>query len=531
MLSRHDAVTWLPDLDVDRWESLPAPNYRSDYVRSRVLQRYGGVWMDVDTVALSPLSQLIGELDGTGMVCFGKEYGRFFGGLCAAAPGSPFVDAWVEGQDRALSRRGRLVRAPLRCPGPGRDVGDRPSFAVEGPPHSSAWRPCPGTSGGDSSRGGVPRRLLPESPITVVLWNAVMAPRLRVRTRTELLAGRALLSRLLRIGLGISPMSEEDDAWTRLHALSALRFSLSGQRLESGVRRASRRRTTLVTADVRVRGHRVGSLGGVEPVPRPAARRRSEPTRRRGLGPPPRISKYASDTGTLEPPPRGERRRPARTPGGEAGDATPRCRPVRGAPMSPGSSGRCCRVISPWSPCSTDPCSSTWTTPSGFSSPGHERATSRHRPPGGVRLGRQRLPGRLVRVRRPRRRAGVDGDRHRALHPGLTPRRSLRGGLDGFGCRASGTCARSPPPWHAFSPRHPMPGSWSWPTPSSSSRGFPSTGSISCRGARRRRPASSRDSTSASCLSGAATGPKASARSRCCSTWRAPCPPWCRRWA
>ena len=84
-----DAITWLPDLDVDRWESLPAPNYRSDYVRSRVLQRYGGVWMDVDTVALSPLSQLLDELDDTGMVCFGKEFGRFFGGLCAAAPGSP----------------------------------------------------------------------------------------------------------------------------------------------------------------------------------------------------------------------------------------------------------------------------------------------------------------------------------------------------------------------------------------------------------------------------------------------------------
>ena len=58
VLSRHDAVTWLPDLDVERWESLPAPNFRSDYVRSRLLQRYGGIWIDVDTVALSPLSQL-----------------------------------------------------------------------------------------------------------------------------------------------------------------------------------------------------------------------------------------------------------------------------------------------------------------------------------------------------------------------------------------------------------------------------------------------------------------------------------------
>ena len=122
---------------------------------------------------------------------------------------------------------------------------------------------------------------------------------------------------------------------------------------------------------------------------------------------------------------------------------------------------------------------------------------SRHRPPGGVRLGGQRFPGRLVRGCRSRRRAGLDGDRHRALHPGLTPRRTLRGGLDRFGCEPSLPAARSLPPWHAFSPRHLMPGSSSWRRPSWSSRGFPITVSISCGGARRWRPASYRDSTSA----------------------------------
>jgi hypothetical protein len=116
VLGRDDAPDWIPDLDRDRWERLPAPNYRSDYIRSRLLQRYGGVWIDVDTVALAPLSQLIDELDDTGMVCFGRELGRFFGGLCAAATDSAFVDAWVEGQDRALSRRadwGELPYAAL----------------------------------------------------------------------------------------------------------------------------------------------------------------------------------------------------------------------------------------------------------------------------------------------------------------------------------------------------------------------------------------------------------------------------------
>jgi hypothetical protein len=242
LLSRHDAITWLPDLDVERWESLPAPNYRSDYVRSRVLQRYGGVWMDVDTVALAPLSQLLDELDSTGMVCFGKEHGRFFGGLCAAAPGSAFVDDWVEGQDRALSRYADWAELPYAA------LAQDVTWEIA---RRLPWKALPMERVAPVpwyqwrrffSRVESPGRILLGSPLTVVLWNAVMAPNLRARTRPELLAARTLLSRLLRIGLGRSAVSEEEDAWTRLHALSALRFSLPGQRVESGVRRALGRR-------------------------------------------------------------------------------------------------------------------------------------------------------------------------------------------------------------------------------------------------------------------------------------------------
>jgi hypothetical protein len=238
VLSRDDAVTWLPDLDVDRWESLPAPNFRSDYVRSRLLQRYGGIWIDIDTVALAPLSQLLDELDGTGMVCFGKELGRFFGGLCAAAPATEFVDSWVEGQDKALSRRADWSELPYaalaqdvtwelarRLPWKALPMGR------VAPVPWYEWRRF-------FSRLESPTRLLQSSPITVVLWNVVMGPILRDQTRAELLASRTLLSRLLRIGLGRSTVQGEEDAWTALHALSSLRFSLPGQRLESTFRRS-----------------------------------------------------------------------------------------------------------------------------------------------------------------------------------------------------------------------------------------------------------------------------------------------------
>ena len=243
VLSRPDTPSWLPDLDVERWEALPAPNFRSDYARSRVLQRYGGVWVDVDTIALAPLSRLIDEIDEIGMVCFGKEQGRFFGGLCAAAPGTPFVDAWVQGQDRMLDRHPDLTTLPYA--GLAQDVTWElarrlpwkalPMQRVAPVPWYQ-WRRF-------FSRLESPRRVVGPATVTVVLWNAVMAPHLRDRSRAELLRSRMLLCRLLRIGLGMSDILGEDDALTRLHALSSARFSGPGQRLESGARRILRRRS------------------------------------------------------------------------------------------------------------------------------------------------------------------------------------------------------------------------------------------------------------------------------------------------
>ncbi len=237
VLDRHTATEWLPDLDVERWERLPAPNYRSDYVRSRLLQRHGGVWIDLDTVALSPLPELMSEIDGTGIVCWGNELGRFFGNMCAAVPGSAFVDAWVEGQDAALSRRSDWTDLPYSalaqdvCWPIARRVPWK-SLPMQriAPVPWYQWRRF-------LSRVDTPRRILAGNPITVVLWNAVMAPLLRPLSRQQVLSSRMLLSRLLRIGLGSSTGDDEEDAWTRLHALSDLRFSLNGQRVETTARR------------------------------------------------------------------------------------------------------------------------------------------------------------------------------------------------------------------------------------------------------------------------------------------------------
>jgi hypothetical protein len=242
LLARDDAPRWLPDMDADRWRKLPAPNYRSDYLRSRVLQHYGGVWVDIDTIAMSPLSEMLDSIDSSGVVSFGKELGRFFGGLCAARPGAAFVDAWAEEQDRVLSRHedwSTLGYAAL---------------AQEVTWHMARrfpWKALPMTRVAPIpwyewrrffSRVESPGAVMAGSPMTIVLWNAVMAPRLRRFDRGDLLSSRMLLARLLRIALGVSDAQSEQDVWTKLEFLSQLRFRRTGQRLETAARRILGRR-------------------------------------------------------------------------------------------------------------------------------------------------------------------------------------------------------------------------------------------------------------------------------------------------
>ncbi len=243
LLSRHDAVTWLPDLDVERWHELPAPNYRSDYVRSRVLQRYGGIWIDIDTIVLSSLSELLDQLDSTGMACWGRELGRCFTNLCAASPGAAFVDAWVQKQDEVLDRS--RLWSELGYSALAQDV----SWGLA---RNLPWKSLPMNRVAPVpwyqwrrflARTESPARLLAARPVTFVLWNALMAMPLRRYDRARLLASPILLARLLRIGLGLSEPSQEEDAWTRLHEFSALRFSKFGQGVESTARRVMGRRS------------------------------------------------------------------------------------------------------------------------------------------------------------------------------------------------------------------------------------------------------------------------------------------------
>lgn len=82
-----------------------------------------------------------------------------------------------------------------------------------------------------------PARVLAAHPPVLVLWNAVMGPLLRRRSRGEILGGKMLVSRLLRIGLGLSTVVAESRGSARLDLLSRLRFSWPGRSVEVHGRR------------------------------------------------------------------------------------------------------------------------------------------------------------------------------------------------------------------------------------------------------------------------------------------------------
>jgi len=225
----HTAFDYV-DLDPDRWESLRRPNFRSDYLRARLLHRHGGLWIDIDTIAVAPLERLLAALTGHDVVAFGQEIGRVYPGIMAARPGAAPLEAWMRRQDEVLDigirEYGGLGAAPLS--GMTAEMGSWPLHEVA-PVLWWEWRRF-------LSYTEAPARTLSRQPTTVCLWNKGMGPALQGVSRGQLLAGQSLLSRLLRIGLGLSTETDERNVLTALWPVNAVRFSRVGRAVESRLR-------------------------------------------------------------------------------------------------------------------------------------------------------------------------------------------------------------------------------------------------------------------------------------------------------
>ena len=202
---------YAPDVDPTVWAGLPGPNFRSDYARTRLLYRYGGIWIDYDLIAFRPLTELLAPLADQAIAGWGKENrGRFYAGLFAARPGSDFVRRWLEAQDDRLQQSGDERSLPWpalaqHITEPLAQELDYYSWPMRRISPVMWWEWRRFTSNLDS-----PSRVLSFSPYTVMLFNKVMGPRVGLLSRKDVLEGQTLLSRLLRISLGLTTEEEEE---------------------------------------------------------------------------------------------------------------------------------------------------------------------------------------------------------------------------------------------------------------------------------------------------------------------------------
>lgn len=217
-------------LNLGRWEALQRPNFRSDYLRARLLYEHGGLWVDFDTIAIGPLQELLDGLRRHEIVAFGREVGRVYPGIMAARAGSDLLAAWMDRQDRLLdsgiANYGDVGAGALHDIAD--EVGMWPLRQVA-PVMWWEWRRF-------MSYTEPPVHTLQQGSTAVSLWHKAMGPALAEVTSGRLLAGQRLLSRLLRVGLGLSTAEDESGGVTRVWPLTRYRFSPLGRSLEGRLR-------------------------------------------------------------------------------------------------------------------------------------------------------------------------------------------------------------------------------------------------------------------------------------------------------
>lgn len=75
---------------------------KADYIRSRLLLTYGGVWVDADTIVVKPFSSLIPLLEKHSYVGRKQESGFVSVGFMACKPGCSLMDHFCSRQDDLL---------------------------------------------------------------------------------------------------------------------------------------------------------------------------------------------------------------------------------------------------------------------------------------------------------------------------------------------------------------------------------------------------------------------------------------------
>lgn len=98
LLDQHSVTELLPDLRPE-WRQLQRAAHRADYVRVRLVQRYGGMWLDSDMLALASLEPLFEMPSSLDFACQQMESAI---GCFVARAGCPLLETISREQDQVL---------------------------------------------------------------------------------------------------------------------------------------------------------------------------------------------------------------------------------------------------------------------------------------------------------------------------------------------------------------------------------------------------------------------------------------------
>jgi hypothetical protein len=216
VVNRSTIGAWVGDVRPE-FEQLSVV-HRADYARARLLLEYGGIWLDTDTIVFRPLTELAAVLDD-GHHFAGYDDEGMHVGTMVGRRGSPLLATWAQAQDAVIDR----------CTAPGLLSWDAlGSDVIQHAVNQHAW--CQLDRRRISpvrwrewevllSRTYPVSRVLANAPYLVALYNARLGPELSDVSADDVLGGRTLLGRLLRVSLGLSDADSVDGLMTRFTAV------------------------------------------------------------------------------------------------------------------------------------------------------------------------------------------------------------------------------------------------------------------------------------------------------------------------
>lgn len=219
-------------------EQISSVATRVDYLRVHLLERFGGIWLDLDIAAFPALETLSTLLDEHELVSAGLHDRDITLAFMAARPHGQILGAWTELQARALRDHGpeglqswAVLGSALiadRVAATGYHMVDAARV------YQLRWREWPRFLSPIADE----RPLLSADPFVVCFFHHQMGPRMARYSEEQLLSGHAMISRIYRRSFDLEDPAV-DPLLRAAHPLDDLRWWLE-PRIRPRLRRLKR---------------------------------------------------------------------------------------------------------------------------------------------------------------------------------------------------------------------------------------------------------------------------------------------------